>query len=56
MILTTILEDGEPFYSVTQLRKLVLKRFFPDENVDRPTSKDIDKVMTRLGIKKCRRN
>ena len=56
MILTTILEDGDPFYSVTQLRKLVLKRFFPDKNVDLPTRKAIDKVVTRLGIKKCRRN
>jgi hypothetical protein len=52
MILTTALEDGEACYAVKQLRKVVLKRF-PDES-PKPAWKDIDKVVTRLGIKKCR--
>jgi hypothetical protein len=52
MILTTALEDGEACYAVKQLRKVVLTRF-PDES-PKPAWKDIDKVVTRLGIKKCR--
>jgi hypothetical protein len=56
MILATILEEGEPFYAVKSLRKLILRKFFPDQCTNAPTWKDIDQVVTRLGIKKCRRN
>jgi hypothetical protein len=47
MILTTLLEDGSPTFTVSQLRKLVNVKF--NKNL---TVKNVDKVVRRLGIRK----
>jgi hypothetical protein len=47
MILTTLLEDGSPRFTVSQLRNLVNAKFKTTLTV-----KDVDKVVTRLGIRK----
>ena len=47
MILTTLLEDGSPTFTVSQLRKLVNLKFKTTL-----TAKDVGKVVRRLGIRK----
>jgi hypothetical protein len=47
MILTTLLEDGSPTFTVSQLRNLVNVKFKTTLTV-----KNVDKVVRRLGIKK----
>jgi hypothetical protein len=47
MILTTLLEDGSPTFTVSQLRKLVNVKFKTTL-----TAKDVGKVVRRLGIRK----
>ena len=49
MVLVTILEEGGTSYPVKELRERVMRKF-PDQRV--PTWNDINRVMTRLGIKK----
>jgi hypothetical protein len=47
MILTTLLEDGSPTFTVSQLRNLVNVKFKTTL-----TAKNVDKVVRRLGIRK----